>query len=149
LPPTGPGQLISNGYNNISWSNAYALQYNNWATTSGYYTAAVSLPIVMYGCGGSSTTMKSTNNSLINLYSLFVAASWYDNLQLTMVGYNSNVVIVNNTYILQVFTVSNLTFTGYTGLDTIIFTTSGGTQHAGLPGSGLFFGMDNICLSFT
>ncbi len=131
---------------NISWSNAYALEYNCWGNPSGYYTVAVSRSIVMYGCGGSSTTMKSTKNSLINLYSLFVAASWYDNLQLTMVGYKSNVVIVNNTYTLQVFTLSNSTFIGYTGLDTIIFTTSDGTQHPSLPASGSFFGMDKIII---
>ncbi len=93
--------------------------------------------------------MKSTSNSLINLYSLAVAAALNDNLQLTIVGYNSNVVIMNTTYTIQVFTVSYLTFIGYTGLDTIKFTASGGTKNPVVSGSGTYFGMDNICLSFT
>jgi hypothetical protein len=93
-------------------------------------------------------TMTSANSSLINLHSLVVAAAWYDNLQLTIVGYNSNVVIVTNTYTIQVFTASYLTFTGYTGLDTIVFSTSGGTKNANVAGSGTQFAMDNICLNF-
>jgi hypothetical protein len=103
----------------------------------------------MYDGSGTPMTMRSASNSLINLHSLAVAAAWYDNLQLTIVGYNSNVVIATNTYTLQVFTVSYLTFTGYTGLDNITFTTSGGTKNAVVASSGTQFAMDNICLSFT
>ncbi len=96
-------------------------------------------------------TMKSANSSLITLYSAVAAAAWYDNLQLTVVGYHSNATIINNTFTLQVFTVSYLTFIGYSRLDTIIFSTSGGTQNAVVngTGSGEHFTMDNICLSFT
>jgi hypothetical protein len=94
-------------------------------------------------------SMTSANGCLITLYSLAVAAAWNDNLQLTIVGYNSNVTIITSNYTLQVFTVSYITFTGYTGLDTITFTTSGGTQNPVVVGSGKHFGMDNICLSFT
>jgi hypothetical protein len=85
----------------------------------------------------------------MTLYSLAVAAAWNDNLQLKIVGYNSNVVIRNNTYTLQVFTVSYLIFTGYSGLDNITFTTFGGTKNPIVNGSGTHFAMDNICLSFT
>jgi hypothetical protein len=103
----------------------------------------------MYNSNGTPMTMTSANSSLINLYSLFVAAAWNDNLQLTIVGYKSYVVIVNNTYTLQVFTMSYLTFTGYTGLDKITFTTSGGTKSSIATDPGKHFAMDNICLSFT
>ena len=90
-----------------------------------------------------------SNSSRISLYSLAVAAAWNDNLQLTIVGYSSNAVIASNTYTLQVFTVSHLTFTGYVGLDKIIFTTSGGTRNPSVTGNGTQFGMDDICLKFT
>jgi hypothetical protein len=90
--------------------------------------------------------MKSAKNKLITLCS---AAAWYDNLKLTVVGYNSNVVIVTNTFTLQIFTLSNLTFIGYSGLDTITFTTPGETKNSAVNGSGTHFAMDNICLSFT
>jgi hypothetical protein len=103
----------------------------------------------MYNSRGASMSMTSSNSNLINLQSLAVAAAWNDNLQLTIVGYNSNVTIITSNYTLQVFTVSFLTFTGYTGLDTIIFTTSGGTQDPNVGGSGTYIAVDNICLSFT
>jgi hypothetical protein len=103
----------------------------------------------MYNGGVDPMIMTSANSCLMSLYSLAVAAASNDNLQLTIVGYNSNVVIVNNTYTLQVFTVSNLTFTGYTELDTIKFTTFGGTKNPIVNGSGTHFAIDNIYLSFT
>jgi hypothetical protein len=45
--------------------------------------------------------------------------------------------------------VSYLTFNGYSGLDTVIFTTSGGTKDPAAASSGTQFAMDNICLTFT
>lgn len=138
---------VPSGYSNIIWTNANT--HTAAANTSGYYTGTVSSPYSIYNPGGSPMTMTSANSSLITLYTLAAAAAWYDNLQLAVVGYNSNVVIATNTFTLQVFTVSYLTFTGYSGLDTITFTTSGGTKNAGVGGSGTHFAMDNICLSFT
>jgi hypothetical protein len=89
--------------------------------------------------------MKSANSRLLNLHS---AAAWNDNLQLTVVEYRSNVIIVTKNFILQVLTVSYLTFTGYTELDTIEFKTSGGTKNAFVVNGGTHFAMDNVCLSF-
>jgi hypothetical protein len=93
--------------------------------------------------------MQCANNSLINLYSAAVAAAWCNNLQLTVVGYNSNVVIVNNTYTLQIYTLAYITFIGYSGLDTIRFSTSGGTTTSNGTCGARQYAMDNICLSFT
>jgi hypothetical protein len=103
----------------------------------------------MYNRHGAPMSMTSANGCLITLYSLAVAAAWNDNLQLTIVGYNSNETIITSTYTLHVFTASFLTFTGYTGLDTIVFTASGGTQDPNVGNSGTHFAMDNIYLSFT
>ncbi|CAF1496276.1 unnamed protein product [Adineta steineri] len=138
---------IPTGYNNINWTNASPTTATT--NTSGYYTATVSGNKSIFNPGGTPMTMTSANGSLFTLYSIAIAAAWYDNLQLTVVGYSSTVVIANNTYTLQVFTVSYLTFRGYSGLDTVKFSTSGGTKNANVGGSGTQFGMDNICLSFT
>jgi hypothetical protein len=131
------GESVPNGYGNIVWRNPYvATNANN---TNGYYTGAVSRPNTIFNPLGYPMTMKSANSSLITLHSAAAAAAWDDNLQLTVVGYRSNVVIVTNTFTLQVFTVSYLTFIGYTGLDKIEFKTSDDEN----------FAMDNVCLSFT
>jgi hypothetical protein len=70
---------------------------------------------------------KLKKEKLLSLCKFINNAAWHDNLKLTIVGFNSNVVIVNNTYTLQIFLVSLLTFIGYTGLDPIKFTTFGPT----------------------
>lgn len=138
---------VPNGYKNIVWTNAYADAPGS-ANTNGYYTGTVSSPYSIFNPFGSPMTMTTSNGSLFTLYSLAVAAAWYDNLQLEVDGYNSNVLIVSNTYTLQVFTVSYLTFSGYSGLDSVIFTSSGGTKNSDVTKSGTQFAMDNICLSF-
>ena len=58
-------------------------------------------------------------------------------------------VFIDDKSILDTMGVSYLRLTGYTGLDRITFTTSGGTHNAGVTGSGTHFSMDNICLQFT
>ena len=94
-------------------------------------------------------TMKSANSNYFTLYSLTVAAAWNDDLQLTVIGFNSNAIIANSTFTLQVFTVSYLKFTGFSSLDTVQFRTSGGKRNSNVTGMGRHFAMDNICLKFT
>ncbi len=139
---------IPSGYNNINWANGYTIAKYYYAV-SGYNTGVVSGNQTSYNGGGSPMTMTNAISSFFTLHSAAAAASEYDNLQLTIVGYRSNVVIANNTFILQVLTVSYLTFSGYSQLDTAVFTTSGGTQNPNVTGSGTHFAMDNLCLSFT
>jgi hypothetical protein len=92
--------------------------------------------------------MTSANGRLFILNSAVAAAAWYDNLLLTVTGYHSNVIIQNQTFILQVFTASYLIFSGYLGLDTVVLSTSGGTLNPYVTGDGTQFEMDNICLTF-
>lgn len=93
-------------------------------------------------------TMKSAIGRLFNIHSATMAAAWYDNLKLTVVGSRSNTVIANNSFILQVFKASYITFSSFTELDTITFTSNGGTKNAVVLDYGQHFGMDDICLSF-
>ena len=137
---------VPNGYNNINWDNART--QTKTTNTSGYYTGIVSAPNSIFNYFGRDITMESANSNLFTMHSFAIAAAWYDNLQLTVVGYNSNNIIASNTFTIQVFSVSYLTLTGYVGLDKVIFSTSGGTKNAAVSGSGTHFAMDNICLSF-
>ena len=135
---------VPNGYNNLLWTTASA--YLPSSNTNGYFTALTTSPYNIFNPFGNPLTIGTANANLITLYSLVAAAAWYDNLQLTVNGYNSNTIVVTTTVTLQVFTPSYLTFTGFTGLDKIIFTASGGTKNSGVTGSGTQFAMDNICL---
>ncbi|CAF0840051.1 unnamed protein product [Adineta steineri] len=140
------GEQIPNGYNGINWNNTYAQSIYYGA--NGYATGTVSGNSTSYNGYGNPMTMTGANGTLFTLNSAAVAAAWNDNLQLTVVGYRSNAVIANNTFILQVFTVSYITFYGYAGLDTAIFSTSGGTLNPNVTGTGEHYAMDNLCLSF-
>jgi hypothetical protein len=108
----------------MNWTNVYA--YTVTANTSGYYTGVVSGNTTSYNAYGDTVAMTSMTGSLFTLYSIAAAAAWCYNLQLTVVGYNSNTIIANNTFTLQIYTVAYLIFSGYSGLDKVTFTTSGG-----------------------
>ena len=139
-------EAVPSGYNNLVWTNGKA--YTTTAS-NGYYTGAVSRPNSVMNPNGTPMTIASANSQSFTLYSLVIAAAWYDDLQLTVVGYKSNIVIATSTFTLQVFTASYLSFSGFSGLDKVIFTTSGGTKNSAVTGSGTHFSMDNICLTFT
>jgi len=139
---------IPNCYNNINWGNGYYLNRYSVGNTSGYYTATVSGNNSLYNWGGLPMSMTSATGRLFILNSVIVAAAWDDNLSLTVTGYHSSAIIQNQTFTLQVFTASYLNFSGYSGLDTVIFTTFGGTLDPNVSGNGTQFGMDNVCLTF-
>jgi hypothetical protein len=123
---------------------AYAAVKNLlWTNVSGYYTAIVSHPNIIYDGGANLVTIQTTNGLFFNLDYLEVAAAWYDNLLLHVVGYKSNVVIANNTFTLQVFTVPRIY-----RIRQVDFKTSGGTKHPAVSSIGTHFAMDNVCLSF-
>lgn len=140
------GTSIPNGYNNLTWTCAQSRQPTT--NDGGSLTAMVTAPTIVFNGLGLPMTIQSATGSFFNLYSFAVAATWRDNLQLTVAGYRSNVTIALNTYTLQVFSVSYLTFTGYVRLDKIIFTASGGTPHPNLSGTIQVFAIDNLCLGF-
>jgi hypothetical protein len=140
--------FIPNCYDNIHWENGYYVYGSVNGNASGYHTAAVNESNLLYNGGGNPMTMTSADGRLFILNSAVVAAAWNDNLLLTVVGYHSNVIIQNQTFILEVFTASYLNFSGYSGVDTVVFSTSGGTKNPHVVASGMQFGMDNICLTF-
>ena len=94
--------------------------------------------------------MTTYNGLLFTLKSAAMAAAWNDNLQLEIIGYRSNTVIINRTFTLQVFEVTYPNFNGFSQLDSLVFKSFGGTKNvrtvAGQNGS--HFAMDDICLSF-
>ncbi|UJR12695.1 hypothetical protein I4U23_016869 [Adineta vaga] len=139
------GTAVPNGYSNIDWNNAVV--YNSFHAVNGYTTGTVSKNCTSMNSGGNPMTMTRTGSTLFTLHSAAIAAAWYDNLQLNVVGYRSNSTIANYTYTLQVFSVSNIKFIGYSNLDEVIFSTSNGTQNPSVSGIGTHYAMDNLCIS--
>ena len=118
------------------------------ANISGYYTVLRSGPNVISDDLSNTITVTSDNGRLFTLYCAIAAAVCNDNLILTITGYKSNEVILNNDYTLQVFAASYLTFSEYCELDTLVFSASAGTPDEAVGDMGPYFAMDSIYLSF-
>lgn len=94
-------------------------------------------------------TIQSINGNRFSLYAASVAAAWNDNLQLTVVGYRSDVPVINTSFTLSVFTITNIEFNGYVELDKVIFSSSGGTTNSMVAYLGKQFAMDNVYIIAT
>lgn len=138
---------IPNPYYNIAWINGYCIPRTFYGNTNGYFTATISGNNTLFNLNGNPLTMASTNSNLITLNSAVAAAAWRDNLLLTVTGYRSGAIIQNQVFTLQVFTPNYLTFDGYSKLDTVLFSTSGGTKSPIVTSDGQQFAMDNIYLA--
>ncbi|CAF1460766.1 unnamed protein product [Adineta ricciae] len=136
---------VPNGYKSINWNNAYV--FINSYNISGFQTGTVSPNCTSHNAYGNPMRMTNLDGTLFTLHSVAMASAWKDNLQLNVVGYRSNVIIANNTYIIQVFLLSNITFIGYSNLDTVVFSTSGGTRNPNVSDDGTHYAMDNLCIS--
>ena len=142
------GGQIPPGYFNMIWDNANYHNRTTHGVSSGYYTATVSGNYISYNANGNSMHIRLFNGSLLTLKSAVIAAAWNDNLQLEIVGYRSDSVIINRTFTLQVFEGQYLNFTGYSRLNKVSFSSFGGTRNSNVRGDGHFFAMDDLCCSF-
>jgi hypothetical protein len=147
LPATGyPGVLIPADYYNLTWSDVYYLTSAN-TPNSGYPTALSSGQNVAYNGYGNtmSITSPSTNGSF-SISSFIASSAWNDNLHLAIVGQLNGTTVYNGSIILQVTSASLVTL-NWLNLDTIFFTTSGGTTNAMVSAFGEEFAMDNLCIN--
>ncbi|CAF2450498.1 unnamed protein product [Rotaria sp. Silwood2] len=127
----------------------YEYIYVASANASGYDTVIVRMPNVLLNEFTHSLILTSTNSSVFALPSVAVAAaSWYHNLQLSIVGYYAGTVIVSVTFTLQVFALSHLVFNEFTIVDVVKFISYGGLRDPSINGSDKHFAMDNMCLNF-
>ena len=91
---------------------------------------------------------SSLHGRFFSLKSSVAAAVWNDDIHLQVVGYRSETVVANFTYVLQVVTTSTLNFSGYTKLDKAVLKISAGHRNPDVDRSSQEFAMDNICVEF-
>ena len=142
--PSSEGQSLLPGYAGLYWNNVSFL--NGLATTlnpSGYQAGTVSSPNVIYNPGGNPATIIGITP--FDLLSVYATAAWKDNLQLEAKGYIGNTIVYNVTNTLSASAPTLINYNFY-GVNRIIFSTSGGTQHSGYASTGEQFVMDNLLL---
>jgi hypothetical protein len=132
---------VGNGYNGFNWSN-FNVHANNLA---GYTFAAVSGANSVYNANG---LLASFGGGLFDLNSAWLTAAWNDNLQVQIVGKVGSTILYSNTYTLSATAPTLFNF-NYLGIDSVQFTSFGGTPHGYTTGSGTHFAMDNVTLNQT
>lgn len=148
LPARSSGQ-IPNGYSNLNWSSGFTffdpLSYFG-SSPNGYSAGVITGPNIAYDSNaGSGNSISFSNPAPFTFNSVFLTAAWYDNLQVTVTGFQGGIPVTgdNRTVTLSATTPTLFAF-NWTNVDRISFTPFGGTQHVGYAGSGVFFLMDNL-----
>jgi hypothetical protein len=138
-------QGVPSGYGNLQWENLYALNTQTYdLNPSGYRAGTVSPPNVLYNGGGESAEVYVNSGSFTPVYA-YMTAAWNDNLQVEVTGYLRGKKVFDHTYTLSALKPTICVFA--VTVDTLDFNSFGGTHHAGYPGNGEHFAMDNFLVA--
>ena len=153
--PYCPVPLLPPGYHGFNWDNFYVIKgsqyfdpYLNLNTycigPSGYNTGVVSKENVAFNGYGDPASVSSANPFTFN--SVYMTAAWNNGLNVEVDGYHGATLLyqqflVVNTYgpTLEVF--------NWTGVDKVLFTSTGGILQQGYFGGGTNFVLDNLTVS--
>jgi hypothetical protein len=142
-----PQHAVPNGYSGLNWDNWSTMDAAAAGTTnSGYGIANTSGNWSAFNIDADPAEITSTGFNLIG--GNFTAA-WNDNLQLTVEAYNGATLLHSATLNLSTTSVLAAVF-NWTNLTRVVFTSDGGTPHAGFsPGSGTNFAVDDLQVAAT
>ena len=144
---TGNFSQVLTNYGGFTWENTGILdgtRYNQlglggaaplFFTDSGYDNATGSVgPNAQhnYVAYNLYALTASAAGSAFNLASADFTAAWYDGLILTVTGYTGGIggtVVKTQDFVLNPINPLHVDFSGFTGIDSLTFATSGGTPH--------------------
>lgn len=145
--PAGPSSIawVRNGYHGLNWSNFAALNTDGYdGNPSGYQVGAVSGTHVAFNSGASPASFWAATPFVFE--SVYLTAAWNDSLSVTITG-SRNGVVVHEQTVFPLATAATLYTLNWSGIDSVMFRSSGGTDHAAYPGSGAHIGFDNLSVS--
>jgi hypothetical protein len=138
---TDPQAPIPDGYGGLIWQNLVALNAAT-ADNSGVSNGRVSGDYVASSDGNSAVTIDS---GTFDFGGAYFTASYNDGLQIEIDGYLDGNLLYSQT--ITVNTSGPTQFQAdYAGVDTVVFTSSGGVPHGFESGSGEGFVLDNFAL---
>jgi hypothetical protein len=145
------GEEITDGYHNLDWSTFHFLdtstEFSNFGP-QGYSNGTISPTNVAVNDFGHAATISSmTAGTYFDVISGYFTGGWNDNLSITVDGYKDSSEVYTTTFVVN-STGPSFETLNFTGIDTITFTSSGGTPH-GYPsgGSGEEFALDNLTVN--
>jgi hypothetical protein len=133
-------------YKNLSWTN---LQYINpfhaggWSN-SGAGTGIVSLSYDAISSPGVPAEIQSTTTFTLN--SAYFAANLNYGRSITVKGELAGAIVHTQTFTVDTIG-STREFFNWQNIDTVLITTTGGTHHSSLSGTGTSFAMDNLIIN--
>jgi hypothetical protein len=136
---------VPNGYGGLNWSNFYGLDTSVYEP-SGYVNGVVSSNFVVYNAWGNPASFS--NSSTFTFNSAYLTAAWNDGLQITVQGFVGGLggTQLDSTTLTVNTSGPTLETFNWSGIDTVLFTSSGGTNH-GYNGAGEHFAMDNVMIN--
>lgn len=131
---TGAEAPLPSGYAGFTWNNFSSLntQTDVNVMPSGYQYANTDAasPNVAFNLFGSPASMSRA--TLFSFYGGSFTAAWRDNLVLDVQGYRNGSLLYDQTFTLN-STQPTLINVNFHGIDTLTFTSSGGTVHGWVP----------------
>jgi hypothetical protein len=142
---------ISSGYNGLSWDNFYTLDAVNTGNNNGpngYTNGNVSPSNVAFNASGDPASFFSSNPANdFTLNSFYLTGAWNNGLNVLVQAFDNGNLVNSTTLIIS--TLSPALFTlNWSGIDSVLFTSFGGTP-AGYVGSGAHFALDDLTVNGT
>lgn len=145
-----PGSTASvpDGYHGLNWTNFEVLTADDAAyDNTGYQQALISPHNVAFGVqqDGLPIRIWVFAGSTFTLDGGYFTAAWDDGLRVEAVGSLLGVAVAGDdvAFVLSATAPTFETF-GFVGVDSVVFTITPGTPHAGYNGSGTQFAVDNL-----
>ncbi len=140
--PSASESPIPNGYGGLDWSNFDYLDSSTDIPISGYSHGTVSAPNVAFNAFGEPASVSGTT---FNFIGADLTGAWNNGLAITVDGYDQNVLVDQETVVVNTNTPTWFEF-DFNGITDLVFSSSGGVS-AGYDGSGTQFALDNFTYS--
>jgi hypothetical protein len=140
--PAGSGSAVPAGYAGLQWNNFGCRDRRTFTSESGYLYGMVSAWNIVANLNGNPALIGAGS---FDLNSAYLTGAWNDGLQVRVEGFRGGSLAYDNTYTV-VSTASTLISFNYLGVDSVRFSSFGGTPH-GYRGSGTHFVMDNLTVT--
>jgi hypothetical protein len=140
--------VIPDGYGGLNWTNVNVVDGTNYGvnygTPSGYEHGVISPRNVAFNAGGYPAEISGAPFAFDSAY---FTAAWKDGLNVQVVGYLVGTIVETANFVVDTSGPTLKTF-NWPEVDTVTFTTSGGTPHGyivgGLPADEGQFAMDDF-----
>jgi len=111
---------------------------------NGYATGLNSGVFVGFNANGLQMSISALAGQSFQFNGIILAAAWRSNLVLAMQGLRAGAVLYQTLVTLQVTSKTTLSAMKWSGIDTLTFSSTGGTTYPGLNSPGTNFVMDDI-----